>query len=332
MKDLQGQLDTQKRKVDFDAYDITVKEIVNMVAQYIIDIAPEYQRLFQWRDDRQSKFIESVLLGIPVPSLFMATNPDGTWEVIDGVQRLSTLIHFLDNDDAKIRTGISGDLILKDLGKLSSFNNKKFSDMPKNIQMNFNLKPIKVTTLSDKSDKKVRFDLFERLNTGGLILSDQEIRNCIYKGEFRDFIKGLAHDHYFRKVVKLPKNKEVNATYEELVLKFFAYLNDQSSFVHSVVDFLNDYMEKATRKFDYNDNRKIFEYVFFTLASALPEGIKRKAKTPAILYEAMSVGAAKVYKKEKSINTNGIQSWMVSKDLEALTTGATNSPRMLRVN
>ena len=186
MKDLQEQLDTQKRKVDFDTYDITVKEIVNMVAENIIDIAPEYQRLFQWRDDRQSKFIESVLLGIPTPSLFMATNPDGTWEVIDGVQRLSTLIHFSDNDNAKRRTDISGDLILKDLGKLSNFNNKTFADMPKNIQMNFHLKPIKVTTLSDKSDKKVRFDLFERLNTGGLRLSDQEIRNCIYKGEFRD--------------------------------------------------------------------------------------------------------------------------------------------------
>ena len=334
MKDLQEQLDTQKRKVDFDTYDITVKEIVNMVAENIIDIAPEYQRLFQWRDDRQSKFIESVLLGIPTPSLFMATNPDGTWEVIDGVQRLSTLIHFSDNDNAKRRTDISGDLILKDLGKLSNFNNKTFADMPKNIQMNFHLKPIKVTTLSDKSDKKVRFDLFERLNTGGLRLSDQEIRNCIYKGEFREFIKNIAQNDYFRKVVKLPKNKEDNATYEELVLKFFAYLNDQKSFVHSVVDFLNDYMEKATRKFDYNSNREIFEYVFSTLASVLPMGIRRKAKTPVILYEAMSVGAARVYKKRKKIKTNGIESWMVSKDLEVLTTGATNSQKMLtdRIN
>lgn len=334
MKDLQEQLDTQKRKVDFDTYDITVKEIVNMVAENIIDIAPEYQRLFQWRDDRQSKFIESVLLGIPTPSLFMATNPDGTWEVIDGVQRLSTLIHFSDNDNAKRRTDISGDLILKDLGKLSNFNNKTFADMPKNIQMNFHLKPIKVTTLSDKSDKKVRFDLFERLNTGGLRLSDQEIRNCIYKGEFREFIKNLAQNDYFRKVVKLPKNKEDNATYEELVLKFFAYLNDQKSFVHSVVDFLNDYMEKATKKFDYNSNREIFEYVFSTLASVLPMGIRRKAKTPVILYEAMSVGAARVYKKRTKINTNGIESWMVSKDLEVLTTGATNSQKMLtdRIN
>jgi len=330
MKDLQDQLNTQKRKVDFDTYDITVKEIINMVADDIIDIAPEYQRLFQWRDDRQSKFIESVLLGIPTPSLFMATNPDGTWEVIDGVQRLSTLIHFSDNEKAKERAGISGNLVLKNLQKLESFNNKGFVDIPKNIQMNFSLKPIKVTTLSDKSDKKVRFDLFERLNTGGLRLSDQEIRNCIYKGEFREFLKELAQNIHFRKVVRLPKNKEDNATYEELVLKFFAYLNDEKSFVHSVVDFLNDYMEKATKKFNYSKNRDIFEYVCLTVASALPKGIRRKAKTPIILYEAISVGAARVYMKKNKINTKKIEVWMVSKDLESLTTGATNSPKMVR--
>jgi len=330
MKDLQDQLNTQKRKVDFDTYDITVKEIINMVAEEIIDIAPEYQRLFQWRDDRQSKFIESVFLGIPIPSLFMATNPDGTWEVIDGVQRLSTLIHFSDNEKAKQRTGISGTLILKDLQKLELFNDKGFVDIPKNIQMNFSLKPIKVTTLSDKSDKKVRFDLFERLNTGGLSLSDQEIRNCIYKGEFREFLKELARNANYRKVVQLPKNKEVNATYEELVLKFFAYLHDEKSFVHSVVDFLNDYMEKATKSFNYSKNREIFEYVFSTLASALPNGIRRKAKTPVILYEAISVGAARVYMNKHKIDTKGIEDWMVSKELETLTTGATNSQKMVR--
>lgn len=331
MKDLQEQLNTQKRKVDFDTFDITVKEIINMVAEQIIDIAPEYQRLFQWRDDRQSKFIESVLLGIPIPSLFMATNQDGTWEVIDGVQRISTLIRFSDNQEAKKRAGITtGNLVLKGLEKLDTFNDKGFADIPKNIQMNYNLKPIKVTTLSDKSDKKVRFDLFERLNTGGLKLSDQEIRNCIYKGEFRDFVKALAKDGNFRKVVKLPVNKEDNATYEELVLKFFAYLNDEKHFVHSVVDFLNDYMDKATKQFDYAKNRRIFEYVFSTLATALPHGIRRKAKTPVILYEAISVGAARAYMKNKKIDTTDLNKWMVSKELETLTTGATNSQKMLR--
>ena len=90
MSDMQAELDELKRKVDFNSYDISVKELLSLVRDGTIDIAPEYQRQFRWKEDRQSELIESVLLGIPIPNLFMATNADGTWELIDGVQRLST--------------------------------------------------------------------------------------------------------------------------------------------------------------------------------------------------------------------------------------------------
>jgi len=99
--DLISQLDTEKRKVDYDTFDFSIKELVNMVGEGIINIAPEYQRKFRWDDERQSKFIESIFLGIPIPSLFMATNKDSRWEVIDGVQRISTLVRFMDNVEAK---------------------------------------------------------------------------------------------------------------------------------------------------------------------------------------------------------------------------------------
>ena len=89
--DIIGELNEQKRKVDFNSYDISVKELISMVGEGIIDIAPEYQRQFRWKEDRQSVLIESIFLGIPVPSLFMATNIDGSWELIDGVQRLRGL-------------------------------------------------------------------------------------------------------------------------------------------------------------------------------------------------------------------------------------------------
>lgn len=97
---LTSQLNEQKHKVDFDTYDFSVKELINMVSDKIINIAPEYQRQFRWDTERQSVLIESIFLGIPVPSLYMATNSDGTWEVIDGVQRLSSMIHFAGDDKA----------------------------------------------------------------------------------------------------------------------------------------------------------------------------------------------------------------------------------------
>ncbi len=87
--DLITQLGNLRRQVDFDTYDITVQQLVTMVEQSAIDVAPVYQRQFRWNAERRSALIESIFLGVPVPSLFMASNKDGTWELVDGVQRLS---------------------------------------------------------------------------------------------------------------------------------------------------------------------------------------------------------------------------------------------------
>ena len=171
------QLDEQKRKVDFDSYDISVKELVSLVSDGTIDIAPDYQRQFRWDEDRQSQLIESILLGIPIPNLFMATNSDGTWELIDGVQRLSSIIRYVGDESVREKINLDGQLTLTNLEKLDTFNGKKFLELPKPIQLSLLLKPLKITTLSDKSDLSVRFDLFERLNTGGISLTNQEIRS-----------------------------------------------------------------------------------------------------------------------------------------------------------
>lgn len=326
--DLQKQLMEQKMKVDFNTYDLSIKELMGMVSDGLINIAPEYQRQFRWDTERQSNLIESLFLGIPVPSLFMATNADGTWELIDGVQRVSTIISFAGTKEQqdKLNSPKVKELKLVGLKKLSDFNDKKFVELPFDIQTKFKLTSIKVTTLSDKSDKDVRFDLFERLNKGGVILTDQEIRSCVYRGGFNDFIKELAKDENYIKCVHLTERQEGDGTREELVLRFFAYLYDLDNFVHSVKDFLNDYMEKADKKFNYSKNEKIFKIVFKKLNDALPNGISKGRKnTPANLYEAVAVGAALAYINTGKINTAGIQEWIVDEELIKYTTGATNT-------
>ncbi|MBL0736837.1 DUF262 domain-containing protein [Flavobacterium sp. GN10] len=326
------QLNDQKRKVDFNTFDLSVKELVSMFNDGIIDIAPEYQRQFRWKDDRQSNLIESIFLGIPIPSLFMATNPDNTWELIDGVQRLSSIIRFCGDQSVidKLQKA-EGDKItnlkLSELNKLTSFNNKKFSDLPRSIQLDFLLKPLKVITLSDKSDLSVRFDLFERLNTGGISLTDQEIRSCIYRGKFNDFLKTLSSYENFKKTVILTNSMEMDGTREEFVLRFFAFLNNYENFDHSVVDFLNDYMMHASKSnnFNYSDNEALFKNVFDEL-SKIPNGISRKQKTtPVNLFEAVAVGAALAFKENGSLNLNDVSTWMISDDLRKFTTGATNT-------
>ena len=186
------QLDLLRRKVDFDTYDITVQQLVAMVETRMINVAPVYQRQFRWDSGRRSALIESIFLGVPVPSLFMASNPDGTWELVDGVQRISTLVQFAGTQSARDRLHLTEPLTIAHAEKLTALNNLTFAELPQSVQLQFNTRPIKVITLSDKSDKEVRFDLFERLNTGGVTLSNQEIRSCVYRGEFNQFLERLA--------------------------------------------------------------------------------------------------------------------------------------------
>jgi hypothetical protein len=326
---LREQLSEQKRKVDFNVYDISVKELISMVGDKLIDIAPEYQRQFRWKEDRQSSLVESIFLGIPLPSLFMATNNDGSWELIDGLQRLSSIVHFAGADRELGMMDMKEKLILQELKKLTYFNKKSFDQLPKTARLDFLLKPVKVTTLSDKSDKNVRFDLFERLNTGGIRLTDQEIRSCIYRGPFNDMLKELAKDNNFKKCVKLTKEHSNDGTPEELVLRFFAFYHNYKTFDHSVVNFLNDYMQAASTSFLYERNKTLFKNTFRKLAK-IEGGITRgRSTTPVNLFEAVAVGAALALTADSTFNIKNISEWIASEELRKLTTGATNSRKMV---
>lgn len=323
--EISTQLNKLKRKVDFNTYDISVKEIISWVDEDIINIAPDYQRQFRWGPERQSALIESIFLGIPVPSLYMATNADGTWELVDGVQRLSSLIHFAGTLSARSKLKFKSELEIRGLEKLTTFNGVKLNSLPKSIQLDFLLKPIKITTLSDKSDTDVRFDLFERLNKGGIALTNQEIRSCVFRGKFNEFIQRLSKEADFTSVTRMNDAQRKDGTQEEYVLRFFAYLNNYNNFDHSVVEFLNHYMRDASKKFDYKSGEKIFKETFKQL-SLLPNGITRgRTTTPTNLFEGVAVGAALAIKQLKKLDVSTVGSWIGSKELTSFSTGATNS-------
>lgn len=212
-------------------------------------------------------------------------------------------------------------------------NGLTFDELPKSIQIMFNTRPIRVTVLNDRSDFGVRFDLFERLNTGGITLHPQEIRNCIFLGPFNDFIKTCAKNKNFRNIIKLPQDAERSGSLEELVLKFFAYYEDKEKFVHSVEGFLNDYMEQKTLTFKNEKTLKsVFDSTFKLLNESLPDGIvrgNRKNTTPIVLYEAISVGTALAISDKKSVSSEKLKLLLDNPKLKKLTTGATNSRKML---
>lgn len=333
---IQEQIENNRRSVAFDSYDITVRQLFDMIQEGLIDIAPEYQRHFVWDTTRQSQLIESLILGIPVPNLFMATNKDSSWEVIDGLQRLTTLVNFLGDDRLIQKVNPNGKkLKIGGLEKLDSINSCEFEDLPKSIQLMFMTRPIRVTVLNDRSDFELRYDLFERLNTGGVTLHPQEIRNCVYLGKFKDFIVECAQNEDFINVVKMTQNAERTGNREELVLKFFAYYEDRDEFVHSVKEFLNDYMAKRTEHFPNQASFKsLFEETFRRLRQLLPEGIvrgNRKNITPLVLFEAFSVGTADIITagNQNILDTTKLQVLLNDVELKKLTTGATNSRNKL---
>ena len=189
---LELQLKSLRRTVDFDTFDIHTQQLISMLKNHQIKVSPKYQRKFRWMDDRCSQFIESLMLGIPIPSIFMATNSDSTWEVVDGVQRLSTIIKFAGDKALREEHGLNGPLVLCELEKLTDYVGLKFDDFPESLKLHFWTRPTKVITLNDKSDPVVRYDLFERLNTGGVVLSPQEIRDCVFQGPFADKLEDWA--------------------------------------------------------------------------------------------------------------------------------------------
>jgi Protein of unknown function DUF262 len=324
---LESQLKAQRRTVDFDTFDIHIQQILAMLASRQIKISPAYQRKFRWSPKRCSQFIESVMLGIPIPSLFMATNADSTWEVVDGVQRLSTIVKFAGDADLRGQLDLNGELVLSELQKLDQFTDRTFSSLPSQLQLHFLTRPVKVVTLNDKSDMVVRYDLFERLNTGGVALSAQEIRDCVYSGTFAEKLELWSKQPNFRSALRLTPLQQRDATGEECVLRFFAFLNSYKDFDHNVTEFLNSYMERASKNFDYQQGDAIFAKTFKEIARVFPDGIRRpgtRKTTPLNLFEGIAVGAAIALRDVSKIHSSGLSDWMASPELRKYTTGATN--------
>lgn len=212
--------------------------------------------------------------------------------------------------------------------KTPSLNGATFEALPPSLQLNFLTRPIRITVLNDRSDHQVRFDLFERLNTGGISLHEQEIRNVVFQGPFNDFVKFCALDERLNNLVRR-SDKTGRGNVAELTLKFFAYFEDRQSFRHSVKDFLNQYMEKKTDLFsNKNSLSNIFEKTVAALSLSLPEGIVRTARpnaTPLILFEAMMVGTADVIVLDQHVDAAKAKALLDDPVLKVLTTGATNS-------
>src|SRR5580704_8128004 len=277
----------QVKKVQTTSLDLSFNELMDMYEQEELIVDPEYQRAFRWSEGKESRFIESLVLGMPIPPIFVIEQDDGKYELIDGLQRLSSYFHFrgklaLDAFDRKI---VKGDVLkLIDCDIVHELNGRQHDDLPAAIQIRLKRHFIRVEVIGKDSDQRLRYHMFKRLNTGGENLSDQEIRNCTVRlldggAKFMKFIIELSAQENFRTCTDtLTDDAKQKRFDQELVLRFFAFKNNKDAYTHDVGDFMTDYMEAiadsaaaAPFDFDYDQQRQAFAKTFQILANTLDE-------------------------------------------------------------
>jgi len=229
---LQQQIDEKRKDVRTDSYAMSIGEWISMYQSGEVDIHPVYQRFFRWTPSQKSKFIESIILGIPIPPIFVSQLENGTWDVIDGVQRLSTIYEFVgilkDEKGEKRPPLILETVDYLPLLKGKSWDNSKDSENSLTLSQRLDIKRAKlhVNLILRESDTFAKYELFTRLNTGGSSLTEQEVRNCILARsnmKMLEFIRDLARYPSFRESVNL-SDKDLSEQYDlDLVLRFLVF-------------------------------------------------------------------------------------------------------------
>jgi uncharacterized protein with ParB-like and HNH nuclease domain len=287
--------------------DISFNELLDMYKSGELIIDPDYQRLFRWDETKQSQFIESLILELPLPPIFVVEAEEGKFELIDGLQRISTYLNFRGELPNK------KNLTLQNCDIVQELNTLNYGDLPPALRIKLKRNFIRVEIIRKESDRRLRYYMFKRLNTGGEKLSFQEIRNCtihLLSDDFNNLLKDLSSNEDFVKCTKyLGKETVDKKGNEELILRFFAIKNNRKEYEHDVNPFLDKYMEDVSDpeekiKFDYVNERETFEKTFLILQRTLGEyifsdtndrGTLRKRVSP-YHYEAFSIGIQKYLK------------------------------------
>jgi hypothetical protein len=320
-----------RRNVDVQTSNFSVRELARMVTEGELNISPEYQRLFRWDSQNESRLIESLMLGLPVPSIFVATNDDFTLEVVDGLQRLSTLVHFLDPSPEALKfLDKSAALELVDLETIPQLNGLTYSGLPKELQLYFARTSLQVTALTDKSDYDVRFELFDRLNAGSLKLTNQEVRNAVYRGPFVAFLHELAANEDFKSLLSIDEERLKDGTLEETVLKFFAYGHAADQYRGPIKPFLNAFMKGQKDLFPESQYRTEFLRAVELLKSVLGGPYLRAGyhSTPMVPFEAALLAAKRVNEDGSPVAPK--HGWKEDATLRSVSGGGHNTPGKLR--
>lgn len=303
------------RQASTTSLDLSFNELLDMSENGELNITPDYQRLFRWTEGQRSRFIESLLLEMPVPPIFVIEEGDGTYQLIDGLQRISSYLHMraklsAPHLDPPVAPGEF--LTLSDCDIVPALNGLTFNDFPTALQIRLKRAFIRVEVVRKETDPRFKYHMFKRLNTGGELLSAQQLRNCTIRlldSVFPDFLIRMSEIDDFKECTSgMTTARKLSAFDQELVLRFFALKNRRARFKHEVTDFLTEYMEEVAdpqeaETFDYDVEEAVFRRTFAALGKALGDmsfAIANKSRDKltagfgAYHYEAITIGVQPV--------------------------------------
>lgn len=283
----EAQIVELSKRIEFYLTEYSVELLANKMnkGEFVV---PAYQRAYTWEPERKSRFIESLLIGLPIPFLFFWEMPDGKLEIVDGSQRLRSIEEFL-----------LGDLRLGELEGLTALSGFKYSDLPESRRRKINNRSIRGIVLNEHADEQARFDMFERINTGSKIANQAEVRRGALAGPFMDLIVALATTPMLVKLAPVSKKQLDEREREELVARFFAYSDGLDGYRDRPSEFIFKYVKTMNARVTENpalldSHRTRFMQAITFIDRVFPYGFRRKPKgtaTPRARFEAIAVGA-----------------------------------------
>jgi hypothetical protein len=267
---LQEEIDQKRSEIHTDGYPMSIGELISIYQSGELDIHPEFQRFFRWSTLQKTRLIESILLGIPIPSVFVSQRDDGIWDVIDGLQRLSTIFQFVgvlkDESGASVEPiRLLGTKYLPSLaGKV--WNEDTIDSLTNAQRLSIKRSKLDLSIIKKESDPSAKYELFQRLNSGGANLSAQELRNCLVimaDRTFHQWLNDCAKHLAFQSAVS-PSDKQIEEQYDlELVVRFLALGDASDNELRQIAqlgEFLDDFAIRTALDAHYDRDRRAQDF------------------------------------------------------------------------
>lgn len=287
----------RSRRIDFYMTEYSVELLAEKMAREEF-IIPAYQREFTWESKRKSRFIESLIMGLPIPFLFFWEMDNGKLEIVDGSQRLRTLHEY-----------ILGDMEIGQLDELPSLEGTRFADLSPSRQRKIKNRSIRGIVLNEHADDQARFDMFERINTSSKVANTAEVRRGALRGPFLDLVLELSRSPLFAQLAPVSGKAERERIREELVTRFYAYSDGLEGYRERPSQFMFDYTKRMNERMQTEPQlvgayRARFERMLDFVQRAFPLGFRKPSNpnsTARARYEAISIGSFKALEENPAI-------------------------------